>query len=255
MHDILAGGVAIEQFVVDMAEYFRNVLFLKHGIRRQHLLGYPPSQFRQEVVDAFSPEQLEKAVELFMELYRRLKYTLSPMFELELVMSRLSDLARRVSPGEVLDAIGRARAELGQRRSPRAAAAAERTAAPRPSATPHPAASPVAASGGADRERWAQVVEACKKEKPLLGSALDKASSQQVTERSVVISFRTEDRFHAEMVEAELSLLSAKASSIVGRMLSVEVKIEPGEKRETAPDDRVELVKRIFRGEIVEGGG
>ena len=69
----LSGGVSIEQFCLDLAEYFRNVLFLKHGIRRQHLLGYPPDQFSAAVVDGLTSEQLEKAVELLLELYDRVR--------------------------------------------------------------------------------------------------------------------------------------------------------------------------------------
>ncbi len=247
-HDILAGGVSIEQFVVDMAEYFRNVLFLKHGIRRQHLLGYPPSQFRQDVVDAFSAEQLERAVELFMELYRRLKYTLSPVFELELVMSRLAELSRLVSPAQVLAAIAAVRAELGLSGAP----------APRessPSVPTAPATPTAGAATAADRPRWAEIVEACKKEKPILGSALEKAAESRVGDRSIVLSFRGEDRFHAQMVESDQTLVSGKASAILGRPVSVEIKTLASDPRPAAPpDDRVELVRRIFRGEVVEGG-
>jgi DNA polymerase III subunit gamma/tau len=261
-HDILAGGVSIEQFVVDMAEYFRNVLFLKHGIRRQHLLGYPPSQFRQEVVDAFSAEQLEKAVELLLELYRRLKYTLSPIFELELVMSRLAELSRLVSSAEVLAAIAAVRAELGlggapaPRERPLIAPAAPATpAAPITSAAPAPPPETAGAAAAADRPRWTEIVEACKKDKPILASALEKAADHHVGDRSITLSFRAEDRFHAQMVESDLTLVSGKASAILGRPVVVEIKTLAGDPRRPAPpDDRVELVRRIFRGEVVEGG-
>jgi DNA polymerase III subunit gamma/tau len=263
-HDILAGGVSIEQFVVDMAEYFRNVLFLKHGIRRQHLLGYPPSQFRQEVVDAFGAEQLEKAVELFLELHRNLRYSLSPLFELEIVMARLADLRRLVSAREVLDTIAAARAEFGRSRpaaggigspSRPATPPAARVRVEAPAEPSAPPAIAATAAGGTDRERWATVVEACKKEKPILASALDKAAAVHATERAVEVSFRAEDRFQAEMVEAERALLATRGSAAFGRPITVEVKILAGEvRRPAAVDDRVELVKRVFGGEIVEGG-
>lgn len=257
-HDILAGGVSIEQFVVDMAEYFRNVLFLKHGIRRQHLLGYPPSQFRQEVVDAFSAEQLEKAVELLLELYRRLKYTLSPIFELELVMSRLAELSRLVSSAEVLAAIAAVRAELGLggEPAPRERPLVAPSVPVSPAAhTVEPEAARAAGAAAGDRPRWAEIVEACKKDKPILGSALEKAAESRIGDRSIVLSFRAEDRFHAQMVESDQTMVSGKASAILGRPVVLEIKTLAGDPRRPAsPDDRVELVRRIFRGEVVEGG-
>ena len=47
---VLATGVSIEQFVADLAEYFRNLLFLKSGIAKDTLLGYAAEDFAQEVV-------------------------------------------------------------------------------------------------------------------------------------------------------------------------------------------------------------
>jgi hypothetical protein len=56
-------------------------------------------------------------------------------------------------------------------------------------------------------------------------------------------------------VEADAALVSGKASAILGRTVSVEVRLLSSQPKKAAtPDERVELVKRIFRGEIVEGG-
>ena len=107
---LLDRGVSIEQFVVDLADYFRNLLFIKSGIRKEALLSFPAEAYSPEVVQAFRPAQLEKAIELLLEVYRNLKYSLNPRFEVELVLSRMSDLTNLITPGEVLEALRRLRA-------------------------------------------------------------------------------------------------------------------------------------------------
>ncbi len=94
-------------------------------------------------------------------------------------------------------------------------------------------------------------MEACKKDKPILGSALEKAVDCQVGDRLAVLAFKAEDRFHAQMVEGEQATVSTKASAVFGHPLAIEVKILANDARRPGPsDDRVDLVRRIFRGAL-----
>ena len=34
-HTVLSSGIAVEQFTIDLASYFRSLVFIKHGIRRE----------------------------------------------------------------------------------------------------------------------------------------------------------------------------------------------------------------------------
>ena len=47
---ILARGVSIEQFTADLAEYFRDLLFLRTGVTRDTLLGYAAADFEPTAV-------------------------------------------------------------------------------------------------------------------------------------------------------------------------------------------------------------
>ncbi len=95
--ELLAGGVSPEQITRDGADFFRSLLFYKSGIRRPSLLGVEESEIPQDVTDLLSREQLEAGLNAFLNLYRDLRYTLSPRFELELVFSRLASLPFLVS--------------------------------------------------------------------------------------------------------------------------------------------------------------
>ena len=98
---ILSSGVSVEQFIIDLADYFRTLLFIRQGITRESLLGGSLDRFPQVIRDAWNPGQLEKALETLLALYRNVRYSLNQRYELELVLSRLAQLRNYVTPGEI----------------------------------------------------------------------------------------------------------------------------------------------------------
>lgn len=102
---ILISGVSVEQFIVDLAEYFRNLLFLSYGITKESLLGCSSDRFSKKAIDSFSVIQLEHAVDLILTLYKDIRYSVNPRFELELLLSRLSTLTDYISNSEILEKI------------------------------------------------------------------------------------------------------------------------------------------------------
>jgi DNA polymerase III gamma/tau subunit len=109
----IQGGVAIEQFVIDLAGYFRSLLLAKAGIAKESLLGYKPERFSAKVLAALDASRLEYGLELLLGLYRDIRSSVSPRFELETVIAKLCLLARWVSPEELSSAVAAARAVLG----------------------------------------------------------------------------------------------------------------------------------------------
>lgn len=109
---VLDRGVSIDRFVVDMAEYYRSLLLLKHGIQRESLLGYAPDRFSKTVLETYSAVHLERAASLFLDLYRDIRFSVSPRFELETAVSRLCWLGSWVSPVELRAAIDGVRGRL-----------------------------------------------------------------------------------------------------------------------------------------------
>ncbi len=112
LDEILQAGVSVEQFTVDMADYFRNILLLASGVTRESLLGQAPERFSGKVRAAWSSTQIERALSLMLQLYRDLRYSLDPRYELELAVSRLSWVSDYVSATDVSDAIKRAQSVL-----------------------------------------------------------------------------------------------------------------------------------------------
>ncbi len=107
--ETIAAGVSVEQIAMDLAEYFRTALFLRHGITKRSLIGYGAEQVSSSVVDNLTPAQLEKAIDMLFELYRNIRYSLDARFELEVVLSRMCELRSYLTPRQLLAEIERAK--------------------------------------------------------------------------------------------------------------------------------------------------
>lgn len=94
-------GISAEQISKDGAEFFRTVLLYKEGIRRPDILGYAVEDIPESAA-SLTREQLEAALRAFLSLYRNLRYSLSPRFEIELLFSRLSSLPSLVTQEDLV---------------------------------------------------------------------------------------------------------------------------------------------------------
>jgi DNA polymerase-3 subunit gamma/tau len=126
LDSILEQGVSIEQLVIDLAEYYRSILLLKQGIKREALLGYSAERYSSTVVESLSVQQIEQALSILLGVYRDIRYSLSPRFELETAISKLSWLRRWIAPSELKEMAENLRSSLlnphnGASRKPAAA--------------------------------------------------------------------------------------------------------------------------------------
>jgi DNA polymerase-3 subunit gamma/tau len=240
---ILATGVSIEQFVANLAEYFRNLLFLKSGISKDTLLGYSPEVFDRQVLDSMTASQLEKGIEMLLSLYRNLRFSLNQRFELELLLSRFAQLDSFITPSELRDALKEMKGEI--------------LAGPGVRAVPQ-------SQPGSTREREAtvdpllalrKIVDVLRREKPALASALEKVEAAAQDGEELVLTFSVRDRFQGEVVQKDKEMLTARISPVVPGVTRLRLAYHEVKTETVHVDQRVELVKKVFRGEIVKGEG
>jgi DNA polymerase III subunit gamma/tau len=236
---ILAGGVSIEQFTANLAEYFRNLLFLKSGLAKDTLLGYAPSDFDAQVLEGLSAAQIEKAIELLLALYRNLRFSLNQRFELELVLTRITRLDSLITPSEVRDALREVRGQLlgtpGTRQGPPAAAEASAAAAMDPMAA------------------LKKIADALRREKPALAAVLDKVQAASREGDDLVLSLSARDRFQGEVVLKDREMLTERLSAAIPGIARLRLAFREAAAPASHVDERVELVKKVFRGEVVKG--
>ncbi|WP_296666990.1 MULTISPECIES: DNA polymerase III subunit gamma/tau [unclassified Treponema] len=118
LDSFLQAGISIEQLISNATDYLRSLLLIKNGITKESLLGQSAERFSAKVLSAWNSIQIERAVSIFLQLYRDIRYSLSPRYELELAFSRLSWLSQYVSPAEVKIAIDKTKAVLLQNAQP-----------------------------------------------------------------------------------------------------------------------------------------
>jgi len=244
---ILATGVSIEQLVADLAEYFRNLLFLKSGISKDTLLGYAPEDFDSSILETLSLPQLERAIEILLSLYRNIRFSLNQRFELELTLSRLSQLDSLISASDIREALQEIRGEV-------LAAPGTRLAAASPGS---PAASSAAPAGKKpDVQQAARMIaDSLRREKPALASALEHVASVALEGDEVVLAFSARDRFQGEVVLKDKDMLSSRFSSLLASPVRIKLTFREARQEPVKVDQRVELLRKVFRGEVVKGEG
>ncbi|MBN2050086.1 MAG: DNA polymerase III subunit gamma/tau [Spirochaetales bacterium] len=229
---ILMSGVSVEQFIVDLIEYFRNILFILQGVEKESVLGCGKQRFSTKVLETLTESQVEHALSLLLQLYRNIRYTVNERYELELVISRLAVLSRYLSPEEMFRAIEALRRELpggGSLSEPRAAESPE--------------------TDSLDRESLIRIIG---KTKMALAALMKKAPGWDYSAGTLRITFEN-DAFAASRVRDEAVFLSATASELAGHKVVVTVENRGGEVKEEALDPAVDMVKKVFRGEIIQG--
>lgn len=112
LDSFLQAGVSIEQLISNSADYLRSLLLIKNGITKEALLGNSVERYSSVVLNSWNVVQLERALSIYLQLYRDIRYSLSPRYELELSYSRLCWLNQYVSNAEVKKAIDAAQALL-----------------------------------------------------------------------------------------------------------------------------------------------
>jgi len=242
MDAILGSGVSLEQFVVTLTEYFRNLLFLKSGIEKDTLLGSAPEDFDRSVLDSLTAAQIEKSIELLLGLYRNIRFSLNQRFELELLLSRMTQLDQMISPADIRDALRQMRGEL-------AAEPGARIVSPAPAAGEAPQPEHRVDPGQAVKK----VTEALRREKPALASALERVASVSLEEEELVLTFSATDHFQGEVVLKDKEMISSRLAPFLPRVSRIRLAFHETKAEAVKEDQRVELLRKVFRGEVVKG--
>jgi DNA polymerase-3 subunit gamma/tau len=268
--ELFSSGISPEQFVTDMTEYFRNILWLKNGIHKEAILGYSAEAFSQKVIEAFLPYQIEKALALLFELYRNLRYSLNQRFEIELALARLADLKNYITPRQITEKVLALRKELksgfavqggGSSAAPETSAAEEyapESGAGEKSGRESDFASAEAEAaeeeGGIPPDKKTAIIQNIRKKKLTLSSNLEKAGLWRITGDTLSLFFDT--KFAADFVLGDLASVAEQVEQVLGRRLKIDIKVNRNENTEEKEDENIDeqakMALKVFPGEIVK---
>ncbi|MBN2534777.1 MAG: DNA polymerase III subunit gamma/tau [Spirochaetales bacterium] len=243
---ILEKGISIEQFVIDLTEYFRNILFLKHGIRKEDILGYSADTFPEDLVDQFPVPHIEFAIELLLQLFRTFRFSLNQRFELELVMSRLAALQNMITRHDLLQELKQMKKDIFE--SP-GQTLPENTTGKEEKKEEH------TISPETEKDIIENLIKHLHKEKKLaLVSALEKIESWEMNGNEFFLTFNIKDKFAGEVIKKE----RAELTRILSESFSLSIKLtvlfnKNDQNNQPQKDQRVEILKNIFQGEVIKG--
>ncbi|EEF84258.1 DNA polymerase III subunit gamma/tau [Borreliella spielmanii] len=100
LDSIFLAGISYEQFLLDSIEFFREVLFLKIGIKNFEFIGIKSEDLRKKLVD-FDLNYLERIIVVLLETYRDLQFSANPRYELEINFIKILRLKNYI-PNHVL---------------------------------------------------------------------------------------------------------------------------------------------------------
>lgn len=256
LDEILGGGIAPEQLISELSEYFRNILLIKNNITRETVLGFPAGNFSRKVTDSFTSYQIEEALALILQLYRDIRYSLNQRFELELLTARLAKLRNHVPQEELLERLERLKEGFVPVSGGAAAPMVQKAENPVRTGAIQ-AAAPAAAPAPADVSNLRRdIIAAVRKSGDIILTAALEKSGEWIAGDDTVRVMCT-DPFMASRLEESASQIEKEFAAFFGAGRRLEVECGSAEKgegeRNTAPgEDPAEMVKRVFMGEIIE---
>lgn len=258
-HAILASGVSVEQFVIDLTEYYRGILFIQSGIEREALLGYSRDRFLREAINDYTRPQIEKIIGILLQTYRDIRYSIDARFELEVSLSRLCRIRSYVEPDELYENIRRLEENMrkqGPILTEIESVARINTVSNSVSGEQVPKPRNAITTRVLDADHRNAVIQTIRKSKLTLSTLLEQVYQWVIN--GDVLMLALESRYAGDTLKAEQQAIVDACQDVIPGIKSIEIQIT--EKTNDAspnidkPDTRVEKIREAFRGEIVGQG-
>ncbi|HTW68153.1 MAG TPA: DNA polymerase III subunit gamma/tau [Bryobacteraceae bacterium] len=207
-------GRSLQHFCRELARYFRNLLVAKVAGANTRLIAASEREQERlaEVARGFSEDDLTRYLQITLDLFKDLQFSLQPRLHLEIGLLRLIQAGKLVAIEDAL-------ADLGSGGAPtppkKLTPPASRTAPPATSVTSIPAPAPQAPTIGPWRDRLHEaLLEAG------MQFTADGVEHSEVTESNGELQFVTPEEFSLAMNEKDILKVVQK---IAGRPMRVKI--------------------------------
>ena len=271
-------GHNLQHFSRELARYFRNLLVAKIAGSDTRLIGGSPGERARlgEIAGAFSEEDLTRYLQLTLDLFRDLQFSLQPRFHLEIGLVKLVQAGRLTSIEEALAGLGAGEVPTPRRRDaePKAATPSVRTgpspfeldrakkaaARPEPQSIGATALAPEPAPVPEGVIDWRKELHAVLTEMGMAFTA-DGVEHSDITEAGTVLQFVAPKEFLLAMKPADLAKAVQRVST-----RTFQIKVTPGEvqcaepvaeskqedevSRRALENPEVQRFRELFGGEV-----
>ena len=266
LDEILVSGTAVDQILLELGDCLRNLVLMSYGIDKESILGLSVERFPEGPRRAWDTHRLECAAEDAFTLYRDIRYSLNPRYELELFAGRLCSLTERLEASDVLKRIRELRRDLAggegesdedvKKKTSETAGLREFVAA---ASAGNAAGAPMSASeaGHESRPRPAGpeekktlLIAQVRKTNIALAAALEKASHWNWQGDTLSMAFGTPYETDLVKNESEAIRRAALAAGLPSFRLDARTE-KRADEHGGGPGARAELVRQVFRGQVI----
>jgi DNA polymerase III subunit gamma/tau len=205
-------GRSLQHFCRELARYFRNLLVAKVAGANTRLIAASGREQQRlaEVASGFSEEDLTRYLQLTLDLFKDLQFSLQPRLHLEIGLLRLVQAGKLISIEEALSDLGSGGAPLPPvRKAPLPPAPPPKSAAP-PAPSPQP---PTPSAPWRDRLHTSLLEMG-------MQFTADAVEHSQVTEANGELQFVTPEEFSLAMNEKDILKVVQK---IAGRPMRIKI--------------------------------
>ena len=276
LDEILVSGTAVDQILLELGDCLRNLVLMSYGIDKESILGLSVERFPEGPRRAWDRHRLECAAEDAFTLYRDIRYSLNPRYELELFAGRLCSLTERLEASDVLKRIRELRRDLagGEGESDEdvkkktsetaglrefvAATSSGNAAAAGDAAAVNPESAPSAehesrprpAGPAGPEEKKTLLIAQVRKTNIALAAALEKASHWNWQGDTLSMAFGTPYETDLVKNESEAIRRAALAGGLPSFRLDARTE-KRADEHGGGPGARAELVRQVFRGQVI----
>jgi len=256
-HAILVSGVSVEQFVIDLTEYYRGILFIQSGIEREALLGYSKDRFLPEAVKDYTRPQLEKIIGILLQTYRDLRYSIDSRFELEVSLSRICRMRSYVEPDELYENIRQLEQNIRKHGAMQSVVSSTETPQIKIAVVDQAVEKKIPqVVRNLDIEHRNAVIQSIRASKLTLATLLEQVYEWAINDD--ILSLSLESRYAGDTLKIEQQAIIEACRDVVPGIKSIEIRITEKSPESAInagkPDARVEKIREAFRGEIIGQG-
>ncbi len=235
--DLERNGQNLQHFSRELARYFRNLLVAKISGKDTRLIAASPVERERlaEIAHGFSEEDLTRYLQLSLDLFRELQFSLQLRFHLEIGMVKLVHAGRLTSLEEALANLNAAppAPRTAASNPPPATLPRRQASPPRPPAPPQPPLRPTAAQKKVESPAgdWKARLHAKLMELGMPYTA-DAVEHSAVVEAEGALDFDTPREYQLSMRADDLN---KAIRELTGRAMKINVKVGEGAAPESRP--------------------
>lgn len=270
--EILDSGVSLERFNIDLIEFFRNLLLLKSGIDKEYILGISRDNFPGQFIEFFEIKQLVQILDILFEYSRRIKFSLNPHYEMEMILLKLINYTNFITPHDVIERMETLQdqiksvqgLELKEQNINSSSVQKENTNIDADSVNDNVSSEE---SGNLKKDNiefesiadfknnhvYKNILAELRKNKIFLANAFESISAMQMNYEKIRFYFSDNDRHNYESVQRESGLISSIIEKVCSKKYIITCLIKESEKKNLSEFEmKKQLIKDIFKGDVIK---